>query len=143
MQTLDPSSRRSRASGFAYLEVLVALVLVVVALVPALEALQSGVRGSQALIDIAARDASLRAKMEEVLAKPFATLNAETYLPGGNTIASVSAALSDPAGPERRIVILYRTDGSAVSSADIGLLRVRVAFEAGGTALETLKAKWW
>ncbi len=138
-------SRRPRraASGFAYVEVLVAMVLVVVALVPALEALQSGVRGSSALADIASRDASLRAKMEEVLAKPFDTLNAQTYLTGGNTTSSVSAALSDPAGAERRIVILYRTDGSIVSSADTGLLRVRVAWQAGGAALETLKAKWW
>jgi hypothetical protein len=81
--------------------------------------------------------------MEEVLARPFDALNAETYLSGGNTTSSVSAALSDAAGAERRIVILYRTDGSAVSSADTGLLRIRVAYEAGGIALETLKAKWW
>jgi hypothetical protein len=124
-------------------EVIVALALVVTALVPALEALQSGVRGNTMLAGIAARDALLRAKMEEVLARPFDALNAETYLSGGNTTSSVSAALSDAAGAERRIVILYRTDGSAVSSADTGLLRIRVAYEAGGIALETLKAKWW
>lgn len=131
------------ARGIAYVEVLVALVLLLTALVPALQALQSGVRGHAQLAAIATRDASLRAKMEEVLGKPFDTLNAETYLAGGNTTSSVSAALSDPAGAERRIVILYRTDGSAVASADTGLLRVRVAWQAGGTALETLKAKWW
>lgn len=136
-------SRRSSLAGVAYVEALVALVLVVTALVPALDALQSSVRGNPMLAAIASRDASLRAKMEEVLAKPFDALNAETYLSGGNTTASVSTALSDAAGAERRIVILYRTDGSAVSSADTGLLRVRVAYEAGGTALETLKAKWW
>lgn len=141
----SPRSTRQRrgTSGFAYVEVLVALALVVAALVPALQALQSGVRGSSSLADIASRDAALRAKMEEVLAKPFDTLNAQTYLSGGNTSSSVSAALSDPAVAPRRIVILYRTDGSIVSSADTGLLRVRVAWEAGGTALETLKAKWW
>lgn len=134
---------RRRSRGIAFVEVLVALLLVLAALVPALDAMQSGVRGSAALAAIAAQDATLRAKMEEVLAKPFDTLNAETFLTGGNTTSSVSASLSDATGPERRIVILYRTDGSAVSSADTGLLRVRVAFEAGGTALETLKAKWW
>lgn len=139
----SPAPARGRHRGIAYVEVLVALLLVVAALVPALEALQSGVRGSEALGAIAAQDATLRAKMEEVLAKPFDTLNAETFLVGGNTTSSVSASLSDPAGPERRIVILYRTDASAVSSADTGLLRVRVGFETGGTALETLKAKWW
>lgn len=143
MRALRLPCQLGRATGFAYVEVLVALVLVLTALVPALEALQSGVRGSQALGAIAARDAALREKMEEVLAKPFDALNAETFLSGGNTTTSVSAALSDSAGQERRIVILYRTDGSAVSSADTGLLRVRVAYEIGGTALETLKAKWW
>lgn len=121
---------------------MVALVLIAMALVPALNALQVDTRGSQALVNIAARDALLRAKMEEVLAKPFDTVNAETFLSGGNTTTSVSAALSDAAGPDRRIVILYRTDGSAVSSSDTGLVRVRVAWEAGGTALETLKSKW-
>lgn len=129
--------------GLAYIEVMVALVLVVMALVPALNALQTDTRGAPALVAIAARDALLRAKMEEVLAKPFDTVNAETFLAGGNTTTSVSTALSDPAGPDRRIVILYRTDGTALSSSDTGLVRVRVAFEAGGIALETLKSKWF
>jgi hypothetical protein len=119
------------------------MVLVVVALVPALQALQTSVRGSQVIGAAASRDMLLRAKMEEVLGKPFDTLNAETFLTGGNTTTSVSAALSDAAGAERRIVILYRTDGSAVSASDTGLVRVRIAFEAGGTALETLRSKWW
>lgn len=140
----QPLARRHlRTAGLAYVEVIVALALVVTALVPALNALQGSVRGSQVLGAIAARDTSLRGKMEEVMAKPFDTLNAETFLTGGNTTSSVSASLSDAAGQERRIVILYRTDGTALSSSDTGLLRVHVAYEAGGTALETLKAKWW
>lgn len=143
MNTPYPTRRASRAHGLAYLEVMVALVLVVMALVPALNALQTDTRGSQALVSIASRDALLRAKMEEVLAKPFETLNAETKLAGGNTTTSISTALSDAAGPDRRIVILYRTDGTAVSASDTGLVRVRVAYEAGGSALETLKSKWW
>ncbi|MGB7990241.1 MAG: hypothetical protein WCF44_12640 [Candidatus Methylophosphatis roskildensis] len=134
---------RSANAGLAYIEVMVALVLVVMALVPALSAMQTSTRGSAALGSITARDALLREKMEDVLAKPFDTVNAETFLAGGNTTTSVSTALSDPSGPDRRIVILYRTDGSALSSSDTGLVRVRVAWEAGGTALETLKSKWW
>lgn len=131
---------RSANAGLAYIEVMVALVLAVMALVPALSAMQTSTRGSAALGSIAARDALLREKMEDVLAKPFDTVNA---VAGGNTTTSVSTALSDPSGPDRRIVILYRTDGSALSSSDTGLVRVRVAWEAGGTALETLKSKWW
>jgi Tfp pilus assembly protein PilV len=137
-------TRRAVAQGFAYVEVLVALVLVVVALVPALEALQSGVHASREAGGVASKDALLRAKMEEALARPFDELNAQTFLVGGNTTASVSAALSDASGAaDRRVVILYRSDGSALSSADTGLLRLRVAYEAGGLALETMKSKWW
>ena len=132
-----------RSAGVAYTEVMVALVLVMVALVPALEALRPGVMASQALGAVATRDATLRAKMEEVLAKPYSVLDAETQLAGGNTTTSVSTALSDATGAERRVVILYRTDGSALSATDTGLLRVRVAYEAGGAALETLRSKWW
>lgn len=143
MNPVQSQRRPARASGLAYLEVMVALVLIVIALVPALNALQTDTRGAPALVSIAARDALLRAKMEEVLAKPFDAVNAETFLSGGNTTTSISTALSDAAGPDRRIVILYRTDGTAVSASDTGLLRVRVAFEAGGTALETLKSKWF
>jgi hypothetical protein len=144
MNTAPVSRRPARASGLAYLEVMVALVLVVMALVPALNSLQTDTRGGPALVSIAARDAVLRAKMEEVLAKPFDTVNAETFLSGGNTTTSISTALSDAAGPDRRIVILYRTeDGKDASGNDTGLVHVRVAFEAGGIALETLKSKWF
>lgn len=138
------AARRSHcATGLAYLEVLVAVALVTVALVPALDALRTSTLASQVLVSTATRDALLRAKMEEVMAKPFDALNAETFLSGGNTTTSVSAALSDPSGPDRRIVIVYRTDGSAVSGSDTGLVRLRVAFETGGTGLETLRSKWW
>ena len=136
-------ARRQGRRGLAYVEVLVALVLVGSALVPALEALQSGLRGSDVLPGVVAVDASLRAKMEEVLARPFDTLNAETFVSGGNTPTSVSTALSDASGGDRRIVIVYRTDGTAPATADTGLLRVRVAWEVGGSGLETLKSKWW
>lgn len=132
-----------RQRGFAYVEALVALVLVAVALVPMLDALSSATLNSQALADAASRDALLRTKMEEVLSKPFALLNAETYLSGANTTTAVSAALSDPAGTPRRIVIVYRWDGTALTASDVGLVRVRVAWEAGGTGLEVLRSKWF
>jgi hypothetical protein len=139
------TTRRMRLAqrGLAYLEVMVALVLVMTALVPALNALSSSLLGSQALADAATRDTQLRNRMDEVMGKPYSLLLAQTNLSGGNTTTSVSVALSDAVGPNRRIVILYRTDGSAVSATDTGLLRVRVAWEAGGTGLESLRSKWF
>jgi prepilin-type N-terminal cleavage/methylation domain-containing protein len=139
---------RIRHRGFSYVEVLVAMVLMVVLLVPAMQALQSGLAGTQSAA-LLARELNLRAKMETVLAKPFGQLYAETYAAGGNT-SSISASLSDAVGtPNRRNVVLYRYDASngAVnpSGADTGLLLIAVYYEADGAAngMTTLLGRWW
>ncbi len=134
-------------TGFSYVEVLLSAVLVTVLLVPALQALQTGITGSDNS-SAASRQLRLRAKMEEVLARPFAKLYAETYLAGGNTTSSVSAAFSDAVGQtERRVVVLYRYNAStnALSGDDTGLLFVSVHYEADGSAgaLSTLTGRWW
>jgi len=136
---LKPASQR----GLSYVEVLVSIVLMATLLVPATQALQAGIAASAAHESNAANRQLLRAKMEEVLAKPFSSLYAETYVAGGNTANSVSTVFSDPVGPNRRIVILYRFDGSALSSSDTGLLWVQVAFQGSNQALTALTGKWW
>jgi len=141
----SPEGRGQR--GYAYVEVLVSAVLVAVLLVPALQALQSGVAGA-ATATAASRQLRLRAKMEEVLATPFAKLYAETYMPGSNTVTSVSAAYSDYAGAvDRRVVVLYRYDATsrALSANDTGLLFVGVYYEGESSvhALNTLTGRWW
>ena len=136
--------------GFSYAEVLLSVVLLAVLLVPALQALQSGIAGGLSPA-AAARQANLRAKMEEVLAKPFSDLYAPTYAVGGNTATSVSAALSDAVGaPGRRVVVLYRydpanADPNHLSNNDTGLVFVSVYYEAdgGAQALNTLAGRWW
>ena len=137
----------ARERGFTYIEVLLSVVLLVALLVPAMEALQSGLANNQGAA-VRGRDRPLREKMETTLAKPFATLYAETYAPGGNTMASVSASLSDPSGSAgRRNVILYRYDPSsaALSTDDTGVLAIQVYYEADGTAgaVATLIGRWW
>jgi hypothetical protein len=136
-----------RQGGFSYVEILVSVVLLMVLLVPAMEALQSGISGGQGA-SIAARQLALRDKMEEVLAKPFAELYAQTYMPGGNTTGSVSVALSDPPGAaNRRNVVLYRYDASAaaLSTGDTALVLVSVYYESEGSArgLSSLVGGWW
>lgn len=133
--------------GFSYVEVLLSVVLLGVLLVPAMEALQSALAGTQSGA-LLARDLKLREKVETLLAKPFNTLYAETYAPGGNTLTSVSASLSDPVGAaERRDVVLYRFDASSatLSTADTGLVLVKVYYEADGaaSAITTLVGRWW
>lgn len=136
-----------RQRGFSYVEVLLAMILLVVLLVPAMEALQAGVANNQGGA-VLARELKLREKMESVLAKPFATLYAESYAPGGNTSTSISASLSDPVGAaDRRNVVLYRYDAAsdALSGADTGVLYVKVYYEIDGSAnaLSTLVGRWW
>ncbi len=134
--------------GFSYIEILLSVVLLTVLLVPALRALQSGVAGGQNS-SLAARQLTLRDKMEQVLAKPFADLYAQTYLAGGNT-TSANVPFSDLAGaPGRRNVVLYRYDASTGASNpnlnDTGLLYVSVYYEAEGSVngLNTLVGGWW
>lgn len=128
-------------SGFSYAEVLVSVVLLGILLVPAMEALSTAISGSTG--NVAERQLALRSKMEEVLSQPFSALNAETYLPGGNTVSSVSATFSDAS----RAVVLYRFDAASnvLSSSDTGLLFVSVYYAADGSAsaLNTLAGRWW
>ena len=133
--------------GFTYMEVMLSAVLLAVLLVPALQALQSGVAGG-ATSAMAARQPALSAKMEEVLSNPFPDLYAETYNAGGNSATLVNVDLSDAAGAtDRRVVVIYRYDASAkaLSANDTGLLYVRVYYEADGSAnaINTLAGRWW
>lgn len=139
--------RQPAQRGFTYTEVMVSAVLLAVLVVPALQALQGGIAGV-ANTSLAARGPALRAKMEEVLAKPFPDLYARTYLAGGNSATTVSVAYSDAAAaPGRRVVVIYRYDASAkaLSAGDTGLLYVRVYYEADGSAyaFNTLAGRWW
>jgi len=143
-------SNSPRPRGFSYVEILLSVVLLTVLLVPALQALQTGIAGGQNP-SLAARQLTQRDKMEQVLAKPFADLYAQTYLAGGNT-TSANGPFSDPAGaPDRRMVVLYRysydpvTSSGALSPNDTGVVFVSVYYEAEGSAngLNTLVGRWW
>lgn len=140
------TTHRPNQRGFSYAEVLLSVMLLAILLVPALQALNTAILGSSN--NLAAKQLSLRSKMEEVLGKPFGVLYAETYLVGANTATSVSTSLSDAYGaPDRRVVVLYRYDAvtAALSSNDIGLMYVSVYYEAEGSAnaLNTLVGRWW
>jgi type II secretory pathway pseudopilin PulG len=132
--------------GFAYVEVLLSVLLLSVLLAPALQALGTGIAGGGT--NLAARQFALRSKMEEVLATPFGDLYAETYQFGGNTATSLSSANSDPVGTvERILVVLYRYDiaTNALSSSDTGLIYVNTYYESEGASsgLSTLIGRWW
>jgi Tfp pilus assembly protein PilE len=137
---------KTTLQGFSYVEVLLSVVLLAILLVPALQALNTGIAGSQS--NSADRQLALRGKTEETLSLPFGKLYAQTYLSGGNTASSVSNSLSDAAGAaDRRLVVLYRFDATtnALSANDTGLLLLNVYFEDEGSAngLSTLTGRWW
>ena len=139
------ASPRLKQHGFTYTEVMLSALLLAVLVVPALRALRTGIAGV-ASPSWAAKSPTLRAKMEEVLSKPFPDLYAQTYL-GGNT-TGINATYSDTAGAtDRRVVVLYRYDSSVklLSGSDTGLLYVSVYYEADGSAnaLNTLAGRWW
>ncbi len=141
---LSPSLKQH---GFTYTEVMLSALLLAVLVVPALEALQTGVSGG-ATSAMAARRPALSAKLEEVLSHPFPGLYAETYKIGGNSDTSVNDNLSDAVGAaDRRVVVVFRYDASAKarSISDTGLLYVRAYYEAEGSAsaLNTLAGRWW
>jgi hypothetical protein len=139
-------SLRRRQRAFAYVEVLLSVLLLTVLLVPALQALGTGIAGSGN--NVAARQLALRSRLEEALSTPFGDLYAETYLTGGNTTTSLSSTRSDAVGtPDRLVVVMYRYDiaADALSGSDTGLLYLNAYYESEGATngLTTLLGRWW
>ncbi len=73
MRTAD----RRRMAGLTYVEVLIATVLMVVALVPAIDALRPAIQGSGIHQSETALHYHLTGGLEEVLARPFVELDTE------------------------------------------------------------------
>jgi len=141
----------NRQSGFSYMELLIATLLIVILLVPALDAMQSGIQGSGIHTELARNQYRMISKMEQTLALPYADLLTEADLVADPTVL-IPAPLSRPdlysdaAGTEsRRLVFLARYDGDDAdgdkdpfTGTDAGLLWVRVTIEDGPRALETV-----
>lgn len=150
-----PGSQR-RQLGLTYIEVLIAATLIIIALIPAMNALNTGLLGSQVHETRSDEHYAVLSKMESVLAEPFSSLLSAAQTAGDWKVATT---LSDASGPPvRRIVYvaLYDADdadkdgntftvpdpdvdgdGNPYTSYD-GVLWVRVEAEGSVTALETL-----
>lgn len=149
---------RNRQSGLTYVEVIIATAIITVALIPAIEALQTGMLGSQVARSAAATHYAALSKMEEVLAEPQSILLAAAAAAGSPTTPS---SYSDaPATPVRSLVYLglYDADNAdgdndvfTVPDPDLdgdndpftnyaGLLWVRVDVEGSIVHVESLSA---
>lgn len=133
-------SLRARQAGISYVEALLAVVVLAVGLVPALDSLQAAFTGSEVYEELLGRQQQLATRMEEVAAESFASLDDAAQAAGSETVAS---SYSDPAGPDRVLVFLSRYDGDAdpFTVTDEGLIWVRVTVEDTAHELTTLVAR--
>ncbi len=139
-------SRRSAQSGLTLVEVLITMVLLTVLLVPAMQALRTGVTGAQVHADLATDQFRLTSRMEELLAEPFGDLEDAAAAAGGpNAPTSYSET---PGEPGRLIVYLSLVDGDnadadedSFTGTDAGLLWIRVEAEGTVHDLQTLRAR--
>lgn len=139
-------TRRRLESGLTLVEVLVTIVLLSVVLVPAIRALQTGILGSRVHSDLATEHFRLSARLEELLAEPFTSLQAAALDAGGPGVVS---SYSEAGGTPSRLLVYLGfydgdnadTDNDPFTGTESDLLWIRVEAEGTVRALETIKAR--
>ena len=131
---------RGRQAGISYVEALLAVVVLGIGLVPALDSLQTAFSGASVNEALVIGQQQLASRLEEVAAEPYSSLDEAAQAAGSETVAS---SYSDPAGPDRVLVFLSRYDGDAdpFTTTDEGLIWVRVTIENTAHELTTLVAR--
>lgn len=121
-----------------------AVALLAVALVPALDALHPGLVAVAVHSNLAREHYHLTGKMETVLAEPFDALEDAATAAGSPAVATTYS--DAPAAPERRLVFLSRYDGDDADAdadpftgTDADLIWVRVQLEGTSQVFETLR----
>lgn len=148
---------RSEA-GLSYIEVVVAMALILLALVPMLDSIGAGLIATELNLDVTAEHFRVSGRLEEILAEPYGALLSAAAAAGNR---SVPSGYSDAPGTQARrlvYVALYDPenqdgdgdpftvpDPDADGDADpftsyAGLLWVRVNIEGAAAALESLSA---
>ncbi len=128
------------------MEVMVALTLMAVVLVPAIAALRTSIVGSEVNRDATQIRHQLTSRLERVLAESFVELEAAALAAGGpGTPSSYSDA---PGDPGRLLVYLslydadnQDSDGDVFTGADAGIIWIRVESEGSVHSLETVTAR--
>ena len=118
MKTAPPAQVTVRQQGFSYVEVLVALFIITIALAPAMQALQSGIQGAGIHQQTTQQYYALLARMENLMAESYGNLLAAAQSAGN---AATASSYSDPAGQNNRIMVylaLYDADADPFIIAD-------------------------
>ena len=137
------ANRRNREQGFTYVEVIVAVIILLLALIPALNAIRDSLAVSRGQRQLVAGTYGVMSKMEYVLAQPFGNLAGAAAAAGSSTTPT---SYSDPAdAQDRRLVYLAPYDGDNEDSdndpftgGDPGLLWVKVELEDKALAIESM-----
>jgi hypothetical protein len=132
-----------RQAGVSYIEVLIATALIAISLVPMTNAVRDAIGASAAHEVTAIQQLHMLAKLEDVLAQAFSTLETAATEAGS---ASVPTRYSDLDGSEnRRLVYLSLYDGDNADSdddpftgVDAGLLWIRTEIEGTLMSVESL-----
>ena len=135
-----------RQSGISYIEVLIASVLIVISLVPMMDAVRGAISSAGVHEDAAIQHLHLIAMLEDVLTESFTSLETAATAAGGETVAS---SYSDMAGSNnRRLVYLSLYDGDNADAdddpftgVDPGLMWVRTEIEGTLMSIESLVSK--
>ena len=134
-------------AGFAYVEVLIATLLIVVTLLPAIQALYPAVAGAGIHGSRVEDHYQLTGRLEELLAEPFADLDAAATAAGSETTPTTySDTVTHPDGRQiTRNVFLSRydadngdSDNNPFTGTEDDLLWVRVEIAGTTDGLETL-----
>lgn len=128
--------------GALYAEVLLAVAILALAMVPATNALYAGLRSTDHFVDSTDEHFTLLGRMEALRAEPFAALDAAALVAGNN---KVPTTYSDSPGPGRKLVYLARydadnadKDADPFTGVEADMLWLRVAIEGTDRGLETL-----
>lgn len=135
-----------RQSGLTLVEVLVSMVLLSILLIPAIQAIQTGVAGADVHADVTTSNYRIASRLEELLAEPFPELSDAAIAAGSPTTPS---NYSEAAGPPARVLVylsLYDgdnadADDNVFTGTDPDLLWVRVEIENSVFSLETVTAR--
>ena len=127
-------------AGLSYAEVLVAVIIIAVTVVPASNALRGAMHTANADTAATINHYRVVGKLDEILAQPFAVLSPHAAGPSATT------AFSDaPATANRRLVFISAYDGDNADAdndpftgTDMGLLWIRVEIEGTGTGVQSL-----
>ena len=137
---------RHNQHGLTLVEVLVATVLLAIMLVPAINALTTSSQGAEVHRELASNHFRLTSRLEELLAEPFAELEAAAIAAGSPQAATI---YSETAGAPGRLVVYLSAcdgdnadgDGDLFTGTDAGILWIRVEVENTVHDLQTIRAQ--